>query len=255
MCGPMEPLEYLACVRDNAALFVAAARQAGLDARVPTCPDWTVDTLVRHQGRVYWWMSTLVETKAQEYVDRKALEEEAARQEDPLAWLESGAEHALAVLGGADPDMGVWNWVDGGPGPARFWHRRMAHETVIHRVDADSAAAKTATPPSRVEPAELASDGIDEYLDFIPLRAQRGGLAGLSGSYHFHTTDVPGEWVVVFDDDGGATIRREHAKADIAVRGPASDLELFLYNRGGSDGLDIFGDPAKVAAWSETVRF
>lgn len=248
----MDTSEYLDSVRRNTVLFVDAARQAGLDAAVPTCPDWTVADLARHQGRVYWWMSQLVETKAQEYVDRKGLEEEAARQEDPLAWLEEGADHALAVLGSVDPETPIWNWIGNAPGPARFWHRRMAHETVIHRVDAEAAAGRAGR--SRVEPAELASDGIDEYLDFLPLRAGRGGVAGLSGSYHFHTTDVPGEWVVVFEESG-VTIRREHAKADVAVRAPASDLELYLYNRRGSDGLEVFGDPAKVAAWVENVRF
>ena len=55
--------------------------------------------------------------------------------------------------------------------------------------------------------------------------------------------------------DGASAIRREHAKADVAVRGPASDLELFLYNRRGSDGLEVFGDPAQMAAWSEAIRF
>ena len=253
MCRAMEPSRYLDSVRENTGLLIDAARRAGLDAPVPTCPDWKVDDLVRHQGRVLWWMSVLVETKAQEYVDRKGLEAEAKEQEDPLAWLEAGADHALVVLGGADPDIPVWNWVEGGPGPARFWHRRMAHETAVHRVDAEAAAAG-GVGPSRVEPAELASDGIDEFLDFLPLRARGGGLAGLSGSYHFHTTDVPGEWVVVFDD-AGVEIRREHAKADVAVRGPASDLELFLYNRRSSDGLELYGDPGRVAAWTERIRF
>ena len=76
----------------------------------------------------------------------------------------------------------------------------------------------------------------------------------MAGSYHFHTTDVPGEWVVVFDADGVA-VSREHAKADVAIRGAASDLELFLYNRRGNDRLEIFGDPAKVAGWAERIRF
>jgi uncharacterized protein (TIGR03083 family) len=245
----MELSQYLDSVRDNARQFIEAARQAGVDAPVPTCPEWTVADLARHQGRVFRWMSTLVETKAQEYIDRTPFEEQAER-EDPLTWVEAGADHALAVLGAADPDTPVWNWLDGAPAPARFWYRRMAHETVIHRVDAESAAAAL----SKVEPAELASDGIDEFLDFLPRRARRDKPFPLSGSYHFHTTDVPGEWVVVFDGDG-VTIRREHAKADVAVRGPASDLELFLYNRRGSEGLDVFGDPVAVAAWSEHIRF
>jgi uncharacterized protein (TIGR03083 family) len=247
----MELSAYVDSVRDNARQFVDAARQAGVDAPVPTCPEWTVADLARHQGRVFHWMSALIETKAQEYIDRTPFEEQAER-EDPLAWVEAGAEHALAVLGAADPDTPVWNWLDGAPAPARFWYRRMAHETIVHRVDAEAAAGRA--DASRVEPAELASDGIDEFLQFLPARVGGEGPAPLSGSYHFHTTDVPGEWVVVFDSDG-VTIRREHAKADVAVRGAASDLELFLYNRRGSEGLEVFGDPAAVAAWTEHIRF
>jgi uncharacterized protein (TIGR03083 family) len=246
----MEPLEYLDRVKANVALFVDAARSAGVDAPVPSCPDWKVADLARHQGRVFHWMCHLLETKATEYVSPKELEEQAQREE-PLAWLEAGAEQAFALFGDADPDTPVWNWIEGRPAPARFWYRRMAHETVIHRVDAESAAGRSPTP---VEPAGLAADGIDEFLDFLPMRAGRGGPIPLSGSYHFHTTDVPGEWVVTFAD-GNVEIRREHAKADTAVRGPASDLELFLYNRRNSDGLEIFGDPAHMTAWSETIRF
>lgn len=248
----MEPSVYLDGVRDNARLFVEAVRRAGVDAPVPTCPDWTVADLARHQGRVFYWVSAIVETKAQEYIDRTPFEEEAQRA-DPLAFVESGAEHALAVLSAADPETPVWNWLDGGPGPARFWLRRMAHETVVHRADAEAAAAGR-TGTSRVEPAELAADGIDEFLVFLDGRSRGGRTPPLSGSYHFHTTDVPGEWVVVFHGDG-VTIRREHAKADVAIRGPASDLELFLYRRRDSEGLDTFGGPAAVAAWSEHIRF
>ncbi|MEW6471738.1 MAG: maleylpyruvate isomerase family mycothiol-dependent enzyme [Actinomycetota bacterium] len=246
----MEPFEYLDRVRDNVALFLDAARTAGVDATVPTCPEWKVADLARHQGRVFRWMCQLLESRATEYVSPKGIEAEA-QDEEPLAWLEAGAEQAFSVFGGADPETPVWNWLDGGPAPARFWYRRMAHETVIHRVDAEAAAGR---PPTAVEPAELASDGIDEYLAFLPIRVGRGGPIPLSGSYHFHTTDVPGEWVVAFDG-GNVEIRREHAKADVAVRGPASDLELFLYNRRNSDGLEVFGDPAQMAAWGEVIRF
>jgi len=249
----MEPSEYLDSVRANAALFIEAVRQVGLDTPVPTCPDWTVADLARHQGRVFQWMSTMLETKAQEFLSPKEFEERS-KSEEPLAWLEASAEQALATFVAADPETPIWNWVDRGPAPARFWYRRLAHETVVHRVDAEAAATAGRAAPSRVDPPELASDGIDEFLHLLPARADRYGPYPLSGSYHFHTTDVPGEWVVVFDGDG-MTIRREHAKADVAVRGPAFDLELFLYGRRGSEGLEVFGDPAAVAAWNEHVRF
>jgi len=244
---------YLDSVRDNAGQFVAAVRAAGVDAPVPTCPDWTVADLARHQGRVFRWVSEMIETKAQEMVDRGAIDERA-KSEDPLTWLESGAEQALAVLGSADPDIPVWNWFDNGPGPARFWFRRLAHEVAIHRVDAEAAAGKL--DQSAVGPAELAADGIDEFLAFLPLRARGGRPSPLSGTYHFHTTDTEGEWVVDFGENGTEVeVRREHAKSDVAVRGAASDLELFLYNRRGRDGLAVFGDEAAVAAWSQHIRF
>jgi uncharacterized protein (TIGR03083 family) len=245
----METSDYLDSIRDNVGRFVDAARRAGLDAPVPTCPGWAVADLARHQGRVLRWISGMVEARAQEFVNPKALEEQA-KTADPLAWVEEGAEQALAVLDRADPEAAVWNWFERGPAPARFWWRRLAHETTIHRVDAEAAAGLG----SRVEPAELASDGIDEFLHFLPVRKPVEGVERLAGSFHFHTTDVAGEWVVVFGP-GGVEVTREHAKADVAVRGPAADLELFLYNRRGSGGLETFGDPAKVTAWTEIVSF
>ena len=245
----MDTPAYLDAVRDNAGLLVEAARRAGLDAPVPTCPDWTVADLARHQGRVFRWISGMVEAGAQDFVDPKDLNEEA-KTADPLVWAQEGAEQALAILEKSDPEAAVWNWLVRGPAPGRFWWRRLAHETVIHRVDAEAAAGVN----SGVEPAELAADGIDEFLGFLGARKPIDGVERLAGSFHLHTTDVTGEWVVVFGP-GGVKITREHAKADVALRGPAAALELFLYNRRGSDGLETFGDPAKVAAWTEVVAF
>ena len=67
----MEPSEYLDSVRANTPLLVNAVRRAGVDAAVPTCPEWTVADLARHQGRVFRWMSTMLQIKAQEFVNPK----------------------------------------------------------------------------------------------------------------------------------------------------------------------------------------
>lgn len=243
----MDTSDYLDGVRANVDRFVAAVRRAGLDSAVPTCPDWRVSDLVLHQGQVFRWMAELVRSRAQEFVPKTA---EPAEGEDRVAWLQEGADEALRLFRDTDPDVPVWNWLDRGPGPARFWYRRMAHEAVIHRADAEAAAGLA----SRVEPAELASDGIDEFLHFLPVRQKPEVVEKLAGSFHFHTTDVEGEWVVLFGPDG-VNVTREHAKADVAIRGPASELELFLYNRRGPDGLETFGDPAKIATWTELIRF
>ncbi|HEV7864023.1 MAG TPA: maleylpyruvate isomerase family mycothiol-dependent enzyme [Acidimicrobiia bacterium] len=245
----MDTSEYLSGVVDNVLRFIKAARQAGLDTTVPTCPDWKVSDLALHQGRVFRWMSALVENESEEFIHPKSLGD-PEEDEDPLVWLKTNAEMAVEVFDEANPDAMVWNWFDNRAAPARFWYRRMAHEITIHRADAEAAAGLE----SRVEPAELASDGIDEFLHFLPGRSKDPKFITPSGSYHFHTTDVPGEWLVNFHAQGVA-IRREHAKADVAVRGTASDLELFLYNRRGSEGLEVFGDEAMVEAWTGKIRF
>src|SRR5215469_3181220 len=57
-----------------------------------------------------------------------------------------------------------------GPAPAGFWIRRMAHETLVHRADAQLAAG--AAPEPLIE-AEVAADAIDEWLMLLA-----GGFAG-----------------------------------------------------------------------------
>lgn len=243
------PTDYLGAVVENTMLFIKAANTAGLEADVPTCPEWKVAELALHQGRVFRWISAIVERKSQEFIHPRELGD-PVEGENPLVWLKDGAEEVLSVLDHADPEELVWNWSDKAAAPAMFWYRRAAHEVVIHRSDAEAAAGIE----TKVEPAELAADGIDEYLHFLNTRTKNDALVRLAGSYHFHTTDVTGEWVVEFGLSG-VTVRREHEKAGVAVRGPAADLELFLYGRRGTDGLKVFGDEDKLAAWTELIRF
>ena len=76
----------------------------------------------------------------------------------------------------------------------------------------------------------------------------------LTGSFHLHCTDTDGEWLAVFTD-GALVTTREHAKGDLAVRGPASPLLLWAYNRvpADTDGLESFGDPALLDGWASIV--
>ena len=243
------PDSWLAALRSNSAALARAARAAGPDAAVPTCPGWTVADLLGHITNVHGWVTDIVEFEAKERPPRPDAVPPPAG-DDVTAPFEANAERVFEVLSATGPGVEVWNWAARAPAPVAFWQRRMAHETAIHRVDAELAAGKA----SPVEPAELAVDGIDEYLEMlIPWVLERGRQRGFEATFHFHATDVSGEWQVSLGP-GRIEVRREHGKAAVAVRGPASDLELLLYNRRPADGLEVFGEADLLDRWREGIR-
>jgi predicted lipid carrier protein YhbT len=122
----------------------------------------------------------------------------------------------------------------------------MAFETIVHRWDAQTAAGEP--PPF---PADLAADGLDEHIGNLPWfgTAPRGDGETL----HVHCTDADGEWLLTQTPDA-LVVTREHAKADVALRGPASDLFLVLLGRRLPATVDVFGAEA-LDAWSALLRF
>lgn len=232
---------FLEAIRTDSAALAAAARK-GLDAQVPSCPDWDVAELIRHTGGVHQWVNETVRTRSSEYINRKHLP--PPPDGDPIGWFERGAETLLATLEAVDPDEPVWNWSKD-PQVASFWPRRMAQETAVHRWDGENAHG-IASP---IE-GDLAIDGIDELFDVFMQSGRLPQDVTLGGSLHLHTTDRPGEWLVRIEG-GGCDVRKEHGKGDAAVRGAASDLLLFLWNRVPASELEVFGDEAVVRRWAD----
>jgi hypothetical protein len=125
------------------------------------------------------------------------------------------------------------------------WPRRQAQEISVHRWDAEHAIG--AAGP--IDP-ELASDGVDEYLDLVTrYRVSRDSVTLPAGSLHIHCTDTHGEWLVSLDD--GYQLVRAHAKGAAALRGPAEALLLRLWNRDTdrADELSPVGDERVLEAW------
>jgi uncharacterized protein (TIGR03083 family) len=246
----MDHHEYLDVVVAQTAALAAAARAVGPDVMVPATPEWTMAKLVKHAGTTHRWARAVVERG--EFANPGELDLGLPDAEaDYPDWIEAGATEFAAVVGAADPDAPTWSW--GNDPHVRFWSRRMAHETSIHRWDAESATGEP-TPVA----ADLAVDGIDERLEhlvpsmnFNPAGAEV--LSGAGESVHLHCTDADGEWLLRFDPDG-FTFTREHAKGDVALRGPASDLLLYLVGRGPLDALEVHGDVGVLDAHA-AIRF
>jgi uncharacterized protein (TIGR03083 family) len=239
-----EPADYLEYLRSDGEALADAARSAP-SASVPSCPEWDMTALVGHVGGLYRWVDLIVRTRAAAYVKRDTPAPEGA--EATLEWFDEGLRQVLATLGETDPGVMVWNWRDRGPAPAAFWWRRMAQETAVHRWDAEEAAGSTMPIAS-----ELAVDGIDEYLSFVGLWLARNPVERLSGSLHLHATDIDGEWSLDLSP-GHLEHRREHSKADAAIRGPVSDLLLWMVNRVHADlpGFQVFGNRALLHQWGQ----
>jgi uncharacterized protein (TIGR03083 family) len=161
-------------------------------------------------------------------------------------WVQAGAEMLATELEARDPGTPCWTWVpfDRTVG---FWARRTAHETAMHRWDAQNAAGTA----DEID-GELAVDGVDEYLALVPCFP--GRHLPDAGSVHLHSTDAKGEWLVRLDG-GGMHVTREHAKGDAAVRGPASDLLLVVYGRKPTDAVEVLGDASLFDRFREQAKF
>ncbi|CAN5507980.1 maleylpyruvate isomerase family mycothiol-dependent enzyme [soil metagenome] len=231
---------YLDVLADHSVALLAAVRAAGPSAPVPGCPGWTGADLAWHIGEVqdFWgWVVRERSMAPAEYEDPSRPESADAEQAftDILTFASAAAAELHRVLTEADPDTPIWNWT-GRDQTASWVVRRMAQEVAVHRFDAE----RTAGRDHRLD-ADLAADGIDEFLTFFQPSSD---VEPLTGSVHLHVTDADGEWTVLTDDDGAATVTREHTKADAALRGPAHDLLMTLWRRMPVDMVDVFGDRA-----------
>ncbi len=236
---------YLEAIAADAAALVDAASAAGLEAPVPSCPDWVVADLLEHIGRVHRWAAanTTRDPDAGFWSSREFEAPEAAARTE---WVRDGATELLAALD-HDPETPCWTFLP--PPVLAFWQRRQAHETAMHRVDAQLAAGS-------VEPIapELAADGIDELLWLLPLVPWSKPEGGRGETAHLHCTDVEGEWSLEFTPDG-LRVERVHTKGDVAVRGTAFDLLLWCSGRGRLESLDVFGDDARIPMLRDALTF
>jgi uncharacterized protein (TIGR03083 family) len=241
-------LEFCDLLQREADRFYEAVRTADMGMAVGTCPPWDVAELIRHLGGIYRWSSQMgAEERTARIGFRDVVMDEPADRSGYPEWFKATAELMLQRLRAAAPDQPCWAW--GADQHARFWSRRLVHETGIHRADAELALGRR---PS-FEPA-VAVDGVDEFLDNLPYAAASFAptakeLKG-SGSLHFHCTDAEGEWLIQLTPEGFGW-QHAHAKADVAVRASASDVLLLVYGRVKPEPgpFQLFGDEALLQRW------
>ena len=265
----MEIAEHLTALRDNGQSLADAAQRAGLGAPVPPCQPWLVKDLLRHTGYVHRWAAQHITERPANILDgppEPEILQGGAPDQELLAWFRDGHAALVEALESADPDVQTAVFMADTPSPLAFWARRQAHETAIHRVDAESATGNAVTFP-----AAFAADGVDELImgfgrrrKYQPSAVHPGGdpAAGGedAGTLHVATTDTGHVWYAEARD-GRVHPRRaapgdDGAAAECTVAGPASGLYQFLWNRAttAEAGVTITGDPAPLTRWQSAVR-
>ena len=252
----MEIAEHVNALRREGEWLADAAERAGLDAPVPPCAPWQVKDLLRHTGYVHRWAARHISECPDQIIDGPSEEEILSGGADDarlLAWFRDGHAALAQTLATADPAVACATFMPA-PSPLAFWARRQAHETAIHRADADSAAG---TMPEYE--ADFAADGIDELImGFGRRRKYQPGSNADGTRLRVLATDTGDAWLVEALE-GRVLPRRDtggQEEAGCAVSGPASGLYLYLWNRADAAraGVTVAGDPGLLFAWQSSVR-
>ncbi len=235
---------------------------AGADpaARVPTCPDWNAADLLWHLSEVQLFWTAVVRERL---TDPAAADDSVPeRPHDYGALLElcrAAGSALLDALANAEDHERVWTWFPDDQSVG-FIRRRQAHEALIHRLDAELTVPASVTGVD----AQLATDGVMEVFDWMygaPPWATPGPPAPVG---RVETTDTQASWVVGLSTWGGTSPNTGTTYADepclaivtggkpsFTVRGPAADLDAWLWNRSSSPAVALGGD---YLAFEQIIR-
>lgn len=243
----MHTVDYIAHLRREGELLADAGAKAGEHSLVPTCPGWTVGDLVRHTGTIHRWATRIVAERLPGPVPEDPMSEELTGGA-LLPWFLDGHDNLVRTLRAAGQETECWTFLPAAS-PVAFWARRQAHETAVHRVDAESARGGEL---STLDPA-FAADGIDELLTGFHARSRSPVRAEHPRTLRVRPTDADAAWTVRLSaDTAPRTERSADGPADCELTGPAQDLYLVLWNRLPLHAATLTGDAALAALWRET---
>ena len=243
--------QYVDALQAEGDRFAAIVTTTDPDGPIATCPEWSMRALVHHLGEVHRWATAVV---AGAVAKPSAMSEDflgVLPEDDQLAtWFTEGHARLVDTLLAAPQELECFVFLADPPSPLLFWARRQLHETEMHRIDAESASG-TCTGVTDV----VAADGIDEMLTGFAPRRSTPLHCDEPVSLLITTDDIDGAWRMSI---GTGTPRTERVDgtvdADCSVSGAASDLYLALWNRAGTERLDISGDRTVLDLFRDNVR-
>src|ERR1700722_16709720 len=232
--------DQLAHIASRSEALRTAAAAAGPQARVPTCPDWSVADLVTHLGEVHLFWSAVVSAGPASGPPDESLVGDRTPHGELLQWSATATARLIGALQEAGPDRGCWTWWEsaGAPMTARAVARHQVQEAAVHALDAQLAAGQ----PQPLPPA-VAADGVGEHLTVElptngawPHDPERLGVDAGDG----------GTWLIDLGRPGarGSPLSGPADAAGVAatVTARPEDFVLAFYRRPGHGELHVSGD-------------
>ncbi|WP_323960430.1 maleylpyruvate isomerase family mycothiol-dependent enzyme [Arthrobacter sp. JZ12] len=204
----------------------SAQNDGALSSRVPSCPGWDIEELVRHTALLYLQKAEVVRTGVKP-TGRWIPEDVLAL--DPAAQLELGYSRLTGEFDSHQPSDPAESWMPDDQ-TVSFWIRRLTHETAIHRYDLETAVDDV-HPIDR----ELAIDGIDEVLTvmFQRGRSARGSEPNPEGITGSVVLESGGQrWFVGLLPHDIEVATEAGDEPDAVVSGDPSEVLLWLWGRG-----------------------
>lgn len=233
----MEPHEHIDWFEDNIDWFEQLPTSS-FDLAVPSCPGWDVEEVLNHLtfglGLCYPHGLTAHPDAAQNQIF------ESARWPDSMP---SGAEaraafvrhmsECAAAFRATDPFRACATYA--GPGEARFWFRRAAVETTLHRMDVANAIGAPRTPLAD----DRAADAVAETIDFaLP-------VAGL-------LVEPPTASLAIMVDGWSQPRQVGDGIASAELRGSGEAVLSALWGRE-PQSVDLTGDTQVADSWMNLI--
>jgi uncharacterized protein (TIGR03083 family) len=221
-----------------------------LTVTVPTCPEWTLTDLVEHVAMVYLHKAETMRRGA--FPDPWPPQDH--EPEVPAAFLQRAYAALTAEFAARSPEDPSPTWFAPNQ-TVGFWFRRMAHESVIHRVDAELAAGVERAPI----PGDIAVDGIDELLtDFLAYASVewRDSFEGALPSAGERALIRAGDaaWLVTLGDTVTVTEAAGDTAADVTLVGDPAAVLLWAWRRADADSLAQQGKPEVASKLRDFLR-
>ena len=229
----LHPHRYLELIQGDAARIAAVAPGA-LARPVPGCPGWDVAEVVRHTGGVYNHKVAIMRLGRRP--DEGQWQSTPPPGTDLVSWFDGSSRTLIDELAAHDPEDWAYTWWP--PDETfHFWYRRMALESVVHRVDVEMAVGDLSTID-----AALSSDGIDEVLTVFLGAHDPGSDGGPTGAVSI----VSGgrTWIAHLDDEHTRVEKHGDATTAAEIAGEPEQVFLHLWGRAPLEDVGADGDAA-----------